>query len=77
MLKINFNNWPIEAEHCWEINLDQSKSAIQCITPTIDLFVCNNQEMNSGGGFTSTEASELCVGRKLIKRNRLIASRKL
>ena len=59
LLKINFSKQPIEAEHCWEINLEQSKSAIQCVTPTIDLPFCN-QEASS---FNSYEASEFCVGR--------------
>lgn len=62
LLKLNFGQSPIEATHCWEINLEQSKSAVQCITPTISLANCCKQEADSGG-FSSYEASEFCVGR--------------
>lgn len=61
LLRIDFGKSPIEAEHLWEVNLEQSKSAVQCITPTISLATCQNPE--TSGTFSSFEASEFCVGR--------------
>lgn len=63
MLKIDFNKTPIEAQNIWEVNLEQSKSAIQCITPTIDQSVCMNNQKMEIANFTAYDASELCIGR--------------